>query len=385
MAESQIKWRVVFWGTYDLSKPRVRLLLAGARAVGIEVTECHINVWSGVEDKSQLNGLGTKLRRLFSWFSAYPLLIWRYLLLPAHDAVVIGYMGQLDIIVLWPFARLRGVPVIWDAFISLYDTVVDDRGMVSKRSPIAWLLYAWEWLACRAANMVFLDTKAQARYFEDLFRLPSGSVKRVAVGAETDIFSVSAETRCKDIEKDPFTILFYGQFIPLHGIDTILEAARRVELAGKVARWVVVGQGQEEERIETLIRHLGVKSIERVAWVPYDQLVEWIRRADVCLGIFGTSGKAARVIPNKVYQILAAQRPLITADTPAVRELLEEGPCIRLVPSGDAEALASVVLEMMTAKRRVAGMESGGQFIPIVGPIEVGKQLQDVITNHGAI
>lgn len=189
----------------------------------------------------------------------------------------------------------------------------------------------------------------------------------------------------ENIEKDPFTILFYGTFIPLQGLDTIVEAARRVELSGEVVRWVVVGQGQEDERIDTLIRHLGVKSIERVAWIPYDQLVEWIRRADVCLGIFGTSGKAARVIPNKVYQILAAQRPLITADTPAVRELLEEGPRIRLVPSGDAEALASVVLDMMTAKPRVAGVESGGQFIPVVGPIEVGKQLQDVITNHGAI
>jgi hypothetical protein len=81
-----------------------------------------------------------------------------------------------------------------------------------------------------------------------------------------------------------------------------------------------------------------------VEWVPYDQLAKQIAQADVCLGIFGTSGKAASVIPNKVFQIVASGRPLVTRDSEAIRELLTDcPPCVRLVKAGDARALADAI------------------------------------------
>ena len=144
MAKPQKKYRVVFWGTYDVGKPRVRLLRAGAKAVGMEVIECHTDVWAGWEDKSQLARLGAGWIHLLSWISAYPSLIWRYLRLSAHDVVVVAYLGHLDVLIISPFARLRGVPVVWDAFLSIYDTAVNDRHLISKRSLTALFLYALE-------------------------------------------------------------------------------------------------------------------------------------------------------------------------------------------------------------------------------------------------
>lgn len=382
------KLRVVFWGTYDIGKPRVRLLLRGARSVGIEVIECHSHVWKGVKDKSQLPGLRTKMLYMLHLLFAYPSLVWRYLFLPPHDAVIIGYMGYLDVIIIWPFSRLRNVPVVWDAFLSLYDTVVNDRKIVSKISPIAWLLYSLEFVACRAADKIFLDTKVHACYFEHLFKLPPGSVGHVLVGAETNIFTVSRvsnKLKSEDTREKPFTVLFYGQFIPLHGIDIIVEAAKKVELTGKIIKWKIVGQGQEEEYIEKLIKGLNVKSIERILWVPYNKLVNLIKESDVCLGIFGTSEKAKRVIPNKVYQILAVNRPLITGHTPAICELLgkntDASSYIQLIPCGDADALAFSVLKMKSLQVSVSKKYYNYKCFPVIGAAEVGKELQNILTS----
>jgi glycosyltransferase involved in cell wall biosynthesis len=49
------------------------------------------------------------------------------------------------------------------------------------------------------------------------------------------------------------------------------------------------------------------------------------------------------VIPNKAFQALASAAPLVTADTPAARELLVDGESALLVPAGDPQALATAV------------------------------------------
>jgi len=382
--EQNKKLKVVFWGTYDLGKPRIRLLLKGARSAGIEVIECHVDLWKGVEDKSQISGFKYKLKIILCWFFSYPSLIWRYMGLPSHDAVLVGYMGFWDILVLKMFARFRGVPVIWDAFLSIYDTVVEDRRMVSRQSPLAWILYSLEWLACRAADVIFLDTKVHASYFERLFRLPVGYVGRIFVGAETEIFPDSQEKAGEVRSGKPFMALFYGQFISLHGIDTIVKAAKRTEILGEEVRWVLIGRGQEYRRIEGLINELGITNIERIPWVPYNELIKWILDADVCLGIFSSGAKASRVIPNKVYQVLSARRPLITADTPAIRELLGESEHIRLIPPGNPDKLAEAVIGI---KKESQGMGRiyVDQVNKVIGPVDVGIQLLEIVTKTLAV
>lgn len=338
--------RIAFWGTYDLGKPRVRLLLSGLRAVDVDVKECHREVWPGIEDKSRLGLLGWIVRGI-RWIGVYPGLVFRYVRLPAHDVVVVPYMGQLDVLVLWLFARMRGVPIVWDVFLSLYDTVVCDRRLISARSPGAWFLYAWEWLACRAADRSFMDTQVHARYLERLFGLKSQTVGCIYVGAEQLFFEPPSKSSPPPSPGDSvFTVLFYGQFIPLHGIETIVRAAATVQDESTRFRWILIGRGQEAPRIDRLIGELGLSSIERVPWVSYEKLPAWIAAADVCLGIFGTTAKAQRVIPNKVYQVLAAGKPLITADTPAVRELVRPSECVCLVPPGDENALGEAVQTM---------------------------------------
>lgn len=369
---------VVMWGTYDLGKPRARILRAALAAAGVEVTEIHADVWGGVEDKSQVKSAGRKVLLLLRWLASYPGLIVRYLKAPKHDAILVGYLGQLDVLLLWPFARLRGQPVVWDMFISLYDTVVHDRQMIGPRHPLAWLLWLWEWLACRAADLVLMDTGAHAQRVRELFALrDAGRVTPVFVGAELGNFKRAPDGAPKAYG-EPTTVLFYGQFIPLHGISTIVHAMDRAR--HQPIRWVIVGQGQEAEKVRGLIEtlELGPETLCWIPWVPYDELPARIAAADVCLGIFGRSEKAASVIPNKAFQILAVGRPLITRDSPAIRELLEPGsPGIKLIEPEDPDALIEAVKALGAEGFPRPAVEVQGLFTTEA----IGQTLKEKVAN----
>jgi len=368
--------RLVFWGTCDLGKPRNRILMQGLRENGVEVIECHTQVWHDIEDKSRLRRPGARLRYGWRWFSAYPNLLWRYLRLPKHDLVMVGYLGQFDVLLIRPLAWLRRVPLIWDTFLSLYDTVVDDRALVSARHPLAYLLYAWEWLALRMPELILTDTRAHGRFFAERFGAKPTRIVRVLVGAEPRAFMPSARGTRPLPKSRPYRVLFYGQFIPLHGMDVIARAMHLC--ADEDISWDVIGDGQQTEQFRALLEHYAPTDLTWTPWVPYETLIRHIHAADLCLGIFGTSDKAARVIPNKVYQVVAAGRALITADTPAARELLSPGPGVILVPSGDPEALAQAIREMrqrcpLAAAAQLAGLAT--QITPRIVVRELVERL----------
>ena len=101
-------------------------------------------------------------------------------------------------------------------------------------------------------------------------------------------------------------------------------------------------------------------NVEWVPWVQYERLAGELHAAGAALGIFGSSDKAARVIPNKAFQALACGAPLVTADTPAARELLVDGESALLVPPGDAQALADALRRLSSDDGLRARIAAGG-------------------------
>lgn len=263
--QTQGPLRIVAWGTYDLGKPRDRILLRGLRENGVEVLECHSDIWQGVEDKSQVTGWRQKLQLVANWLVAYPGLVYRYLHLPKHDAVLVPYLGQLDILVLWPIAKLRRHPIVLDAFLSLYNTVVEDRQLVGKHNPLAYALFAMEWLACHAADLVIVDTNAHGEYFRSTFHIDPKRIQRVFVGVEPECFPPAPPLQSK-AQHEPLRVLFYGQFIPLHGIDTVVQAAKLTQVEN--IHWHLIGNGQEARRIEQLIADQRPNNLTWTPWVP---------------------------------------------------------------------------------------------------------------------
>lgn len=369
--------RLAVWGTYDTGKPRVRMLIEAARRLDSGLVAVNRNPWAGVEDKSQVRGTAAWLRLLISWIASYPVLIYSYLRLPRHDVVIVPYLGNLDVLLLWPFARLRGARICWDMFISLYDTVVEDRQMLAQRGWLARLLHWAESLSVRAADLVLMDTQEHAHYVAELYKAAPGKVQAAWVGAETNLF---AKTPLR-ARQGPVQVLFYGQFIPLHGLDTLVTAIAQIQAqaASPELHFTIIGSGQESARIDQLITEQGLRNIERIAWVDYAELPARIADADICLGIFAEDGKAQRVIPNKAFQILAVGRPLITSDSPAMRELVQPGEAIRLTRPGDPASLAEQLVALAQASRdpaRQPVLATAAAQMPAVDVETIAAQLR---------
>jgi glycosyltransferase involved in cell wall biosynthesis len=286
-------------------------VISALRRTGVEVEERHVPVWEGREHKFTAGaGAAVRLAAAEAQLLRRPRGQW--------DAVIVGYPGHADVAA----ARRLGVPVVFNPLVSLWDTLVEDRKRFGRGSLAARALRALDRFALSRADVVVADTEAHAELFREL---GARRVEVVFVGAEERVFAPGWSP------PDRFVALFVGKLIPLHGIETVLEAARQ----SPAISFRLVGSGQVEIRDAP-------PNVERVAWVEYDELAAEYHRCSCALGIFGTSAKAARVIPNKVFQALACGAPVVTADTPAARELLDEESAV-LVPPGDALSLARAV------------------------------------------
>ncbi len=372
--------RLAVWGTYDTGKPRVRMLIEAARTIDPHLTCVNRNPWAGIEDKSQIFGMQARLKIGIAWMASYPLLLFSYLRMPKHDVVIVPYLGNIDVLLLWPLARLRGTRICWDMFISLYDTAVEDRRLVQKGSWTARLLYRVEWVSVHVADVVLMDTAEHARYVATLYRVPGPHVQVVWVGAETGLFRKSP----LPIKGGPIQILFYGQFIPLHGLETLLEGIRLAQArqGSPEMHFTIIGTGQEAAKIDKKISSLSLQCIQRIDWVDYADLPERISQADICLGIFAAEGKAGRVIPNKVFQILAVGRPLITRDSAAIRELVQPSLAIRLVDPEAPEDLAEQLVALSrNARDPMAALELADETarMPVVGIDTIASQLRNCL------
>lgn len=334
--------RICMFGTYEAGYDRNRVLAEGFRELGVEVIECHEPVWESMRYKTvALKGPLQYLRIIWQLFAAYAKLTVRYLRAPDHDVVFVGYLGHFDVFPARLLSWLRRKPLVFDAFVSLYDTSVEDRGVFAKSSLPARVLRAVDRWSCKIADLVLLDTNQHIDYFCREFGLEPSKFQRVLVGADT--FFVSDAPRLPEV--DPFVVLHYGKFAPLHGMQFILDAADLLREHEDIV-FKIVGGGQTFDKSKAYAQELDLRNIELIPWLELPELREAIRTSGVCLGIFGDTRKASRVVPNKVFQCMAAGAAVVTGRSPASEELLEDRRNVLLCDMANGEAIANAILEL---------------------------------------
>ena len=311
---------VLWWGRFDPDYSRNRILRKLFRDMGWAVRDFHPG-FAGLAD------LEARLRRL-----------------PKPDLVWVPCFRQRDLAAASRWAKSHGVPLAFDPLISAYDKQTDERGKLRPESLRAQRLLFRERGLFQRASLVIADTPAHADYFAQVLGVPRDKLAVVYVGAEEALFKPAP--MASGDEGRPLEVLFYGSFIPLQGPQVVIEAARLYQ--GPPVKWVLLGQGPLRAQCEESARGLTNLSFEN--WLPYEALPARIHQADILLGVFGTTPKAGRVIPNKVFQSLACGRPVITRSAGAYPESLMSEAVTGLfwTPAGDAHSLADRVAALAT-------------------------------------
>jgi len=322
---------ILYFGTYDPNYSRNRVLIKGLRQNGIQVLECN--------DRSKS-------------FFKYINLFFKYLkFINKFDAMIVGFPGQEVMLLARLLTRKR---IIFDAFTSHFGGYVLDRG---KHKPNSLMAKWYKWIDRKSvllSDVALLDTDAHIDFFVREFGLPKKKFIRVFVGTDSDVFYP------RNIQKntDAFLVHFHGNYIPLQGVEYIVRAAKLLENENIVFN--LIGKGQTYNKVLDIAKKLNVENINFIDRVSYEKLSDFINEADVCLGIFGKTVKTNLVIPNKVFEAVACNKPVITAQTSAAKELFQDRQNVLFCNQADENDLAKKIMELKNDHELRTRIAAGG-------------------------
>lgn len=265
---------------------------------------------------------------------------------PKADAILVHFPGYYLMPLAWILTRFPRKKIIFDAFISISDTLVSDRKKVSWLNPLAWFYYLSDIASTHLADTVLIDTEAHKKFFASRFFLSPKNIRVSYVGTRPDLFFPGKKE--SKLPRDKYNVLFIGSYIPLQGIEYILHAADILRDQSDI-HFTLIGGGQTYQKMATLKEKLKLSNVTFLDFMPIAELPKYLRSADIALGIFGTSDKASRVIPHKVYDAVACNIPVITAKNLAIEERFTNGKEVFLCNAGDAEDIAKTII---TARER---------------------------------
>jgi glycosyltransferase involved in cell wall biosynthesis len=332
---------VLFFGTFDDGlHPRTKVLREGLEATGFPLSVVNRPLGLSTADKVRMARFPPRAILLITKL----LKRWIQMLVQSRGMnpaiVIVGYMGHFDV----HLARLRfrSSLLVLDHLTGLAETAVDRRVDQGLRGRILGFLDS---SALDRADLVLTDTEEQAARISK----HATEIVVVPVGATAAWHQAG---RSSTPSKGALTVVFVGLFTPLQGAEIIAAAAVQA-LEEAELEFTFVGTGQDLQAAKSILGSTA-EGVTWLDWVPPEDLPSFVAAFDVSLGIFGTSPKARRVVPNKVYQGLAAGTVVITSDTPPQRRLKSqhELPQLRLVPPGDSTALGNELVELAREKCR---------------------------------
>jgi glycosyltransferase involved in cell wall biosynthesis len=243
----------------------------------------------------------------------------------------------------WGIARLKRVPFLFEVR-DLWPAFAIGVGVL--RQPL--LIKASEWLErflYRHADLLLVNSPG---FIEHVQQRGARRVELVPNGADPAMFDPSARgegfRRAHHLE-GRFVILYAGAHGMSNDLTVVLQAAALLPQDSPVTV-VLLGDGKEKPALLAQAAELRLQNVLFIPPVPKAEMAQALAAADACLAILKPIALYKTVYPNKVFDSMAAGRPVILAIDGVMREVVEEAGAGVFVPPGDPQALASAMLEL---------------------------------------
>jgi glycosyltransferase involved in cell wall biosynthesis len=240
----------------------------------------------------------------------------------------------------WMLARLKQAPYLFEVR-DLWPAFAIAIGVL--RSPLLIRLSTWlERFLYRKADLVLVNSP--------------GFIDHVQAGGarQVELLPNGADPRMFDPQADGATFRqsynLTGKFIALyagaHGIsndlEVVLQAAAMLQDHSQVAV-VLLGDGKDKPALLAQAAEMGLDNLHFIPPLPKAEMSKALAAADACIAILKPIPLYATVYPNKVFDYMAAGRPVLLAIDGPIRQVVEEAGAGIFVPPGDPVALADAI------------------------------------------
>lgn len=159
-------------------------------------------------------------------------------------------------------------------------------------------------------------------------------------------------------------VSFVGTIGMAHGLGTVLDAAAQLAPSHPELRFLIVGDGAERQALETEVARRGLRSVTFTGLVPRSEVRDVMAATDIALVLLRDSPVFRTVLPTKMFEAMAAGRPVVLGVDGEARRVLESSGGGLFVPPQDGGALVEAIRQLASSpERRAALGESGRRYV----------------------
>jgi len=247
----------------------------------------------------------------------------------------------------WWLARWKKTGFVFEVR-DLWPESLSAVGMGDSNSSLHRALARIAGFLYRNADRIVVVSPAFEERLVDHWKVPREKISVVENGVETDLFSPqdSASLRALMAAQDRFVVSYIGTVGIAHGLDTLLEAAARLQsIAPEILFWVI-GEGADKGRLKNIASSRGLQNVRFIDQQPRSQIPAYITASDASLVLLRKTDLFKTVIPTKMLEFMSCARPLILGVDGQARAIMERAQAGIFVEPESPEQLVSAVLRL---------------------------------------
>lgn len=259
----------------------------------------------------------------------------------------------------WAIARLRRIPFLFEVR-DLWPAFAIAVGVLRNKILIRASLWLERFLY-RHANLVVVNSPG---FINHVLEHGAQRVELVPNGSDTNMFGPKADGqtfRLKHELEDKFVGLYAGAHGMSNNLGVVLEAAKLLQDDHDIV-FVLLGAGKEKPSLLRQVKEMGLSNVRFLEPVPKLGMPEALAAADACIAILKPVELYKTVYPNKVFDYMAAGRPVILAMQGVIQEVVEDAGAGIAIKPDDPIALADAMRELAADQRLRSEMGMRGRL-----------------------